>query len=207
MCKKILMKHNTSVLSLAIVAVLMIGILSAFSHNNKVLAQNSWKYDAQAAVEYAKEHATDNPEFNKYNAIDGIPGRGSDCANFVSKCINAGGIPEDKSNKWYRRKDGYRWAGSNWMRTGNNGKTGVVIYLANKKNYFSLKEKSEVIPGSIILWSKDGRDHVALVIEVNGNEIKYAHHSNKQYSESQAIKKLSSTDKVTFYVPNTDILK
>lgn len=38
-------------------------------------------YNAQAAIEYAKAHATDTPE---------IPG--NDCANFVSKCVSAGGI-------------------------------------------------------------------------------------------------------------------
>ena len=43
-------------------------------------------YDASRAVAYAVAHAKDIPEYSAAN------NNGSDCANFVSKCINAGGF-------------------------------------------------------------------------------------------------------------------
>lgn len=51
----------------------------------------SVSYDADAAVKYAIDNATATPEFSSDNGL------GSDCANFVSKCINAGGIPIDNA--------------------------------------------------------------------------------------------------------------
>lgn len=46
----------------------------------------SVSYNKNSAVKYAKDHAKDAPEFSSAN------GMGSDCANFVSKCLHAGGI-------------------------------------------------------------------------------------------------------------------
>ena len=43
---------------------------------------------------------------------------GSDCANFVLKCLHAGGIPIDKDGKWYPSSQSGAYAGDNWMRTG-----------------------------------------------------------------------------------------
>jgi hypothetical protein len=45
-------------------------------------------------VKYAIDNVTATPEFSSGNGL------GSDCANFVSKCINAGGIPIDNAGKW-----------------------------------------------------------------------------------------------------------
>ncbi len=46
------------------------------------------------AVKYAIDNVTATPEFSSDNGL------GSDCANFVSKCINAGSIPIDNAGKW-----------------------------------------------------------------------------------------------------------
>ena len=47
-------------------------------------------YNINAAISYANEWAYDrNPEYNDYS------GMGGDCANFVSQCLHAGGIPMD----------------------------------------------------------------------------------------------------------------
>ena len=77
----------------------------------------SVSYNKNSAVKYAKDHAKDAPEFSSAN------GMGSDCANFVSKCLHAGGIPIDKDGKWYPSSQSGAYAGDNWMRTGyyNNG--------------------------------------------------------------------------------------
>ena len=72
----------------------------------------SVSYNKNSAVKYAKDHAKDAPEFSSAN------GMGSDCANFVSKCLHAGGIPIDKDGKWYPSSQSGAYAGDNWMRTG-----------------------------------------------------------------------------------------
>jgi hypothetical protein len=79
-------------------------------------------YNKSDAVAYAKEHAEDKPEFSKEN------GMGSDCANFVSKCINAGGIPVDKDGKWHPSPKAGSYAGVNWMRTGVQSRYRWKIY-------------------------------------------------------------------------------
>lgn len=83
----------------------------------------SVSYNKNSAVKYAKDHAKDAPEFSSAN------GMGSDCANFVSKCLHAGGIPIDKDGKWYPSSQSGAYAGDNWMRTGYYNNGGVIPYM------------------------------------------------------------------------------
>ena len=49
-----------------------------------------FEYDRMAAVEYARKWALGrNPKFRDYEEW------GGNCTNFISQCINAGGIPMD----------------------------------------------------------------------------------------------------------------
>ena len=112
----------------------------------------SVSYNKNSAVKYAKDHAKDAPEFSSAN------GMGSDCANFVSKCLHAGGIPIDKDGKWYPSSQSGAYAGDNWMRTGYYNNGGVIPYMTGK-GYFSIGTASSSNLGSIIYW-KD-KSHVA----------------------------------------------
>ncbi|WP_158220194.1 amidase domain-containing protein [Tissierella sp. P1] len=67
------------------------------AETNSIQPFASFTYDRLAARDWANNNATSASEFPSANVS------GTDCANFVSKALNAGGIPEDKSGKWYRQ--------------------------------------------------------------------------------------------------------
>lgn len=145
-------------------------------------------YDRTAAVDYALEHALDEPEFY----LD----KNSDCANFVSKCINAGGIPEDVSGKWYRATtygDVYT-AGINWIRTGRN-EGGVIPYFTEKGYIYSVTD-AVVQKGTLMYWTT--KSHVAIVTYADGSTIRYAQHSNKKESVEEHIYDAGS-QRIHFY--------
>lgn len=146
-------------------------------------------YNKTDAVKYATDHATDEPEYSSAN------GNGSDCANFVSKCVNAGGIPQDTSGGYSK---GWYPGSLNWIRTGYNGTDGVVLYLSNKGYFGSVSSTSKVTLGTIMFYTD--KSHVAIVTKIDGSTISYSHHSSsaKPYVYYEYN---SSTDKVTFYAP------
>lgn len=150
---------------------------------------NDVSYNASDAVKYATDHATDIPQYSTEN------GNGSDCANFVSQCVNAGGIPEDRtggySSGWYQDS-------LNWIRTGYNGKTGVVLYLQSKGYFSAASSSSSATEGSIMFWTD--KSHVAMVTLIDGTTIKYSHHSSSAKPNVYYIYD-SSANNVTFYVP------
>lgn len=57
----------------------------------------SFSYNRIAARDWARKNWNAAPEYSSSEVPE------TDCANFVSKALNAGGIPEDKSGNWYRR--------------------------------------------------------------------------------------------------------
>ncbi|MBD9287065.1 MAG: hypothetical protein EGS40_07495 [Agathobacter sp.] len=149
----------------------------------------SVSYNKNSAVKYAKDHAKDAPEFSSAN------GMGSDCANFVSKCLHAGGIPIDKDGKWYPSSQSGAYAGDNWMRTGDYNNGGVIPYMTGK-GYFSKGTASSSKLGSIIYWND--KSHVALVTyKDSNNTIKYTQHSSS--TQSTVYKVYSSSMNVKFY--------
>lgn len=153
-------------------------------------------YDASKAVTYAKDHAKDEPEFSKAN------GMGSDCANFLSKCLNAGGIPVDKTGKWNPSPKSGSYAGVNWMRTGYNTdsdgkKTGVKTYMTDKGYFKAIKSSTSAAKGGFMFWNQ--QSHVALVYSVTSSTIKYSQHSNVQQKQ---VTKVYGSEDVTFYNPD-----
>lgn len=166
-------------------------------------------YDSKYAIAYAKAHVTDEPDFNADK------GNGSDCANFVSKCLNYGGIPEDKGGLWYYDKNGKK--NLNWIRAGHDfsgGENGVVYgvpWYMEEKGFFRFASSSDVIPGSIIFWddASSHTSHVALVTSVGiDGTIKYLEHSDytmpssaentlskEEIEDTEHVKFLISTDK------------
>jgi hypothetical protein len=163
-------------------------------------------YDRIDARDWALDHATDAPEFNSAN------GTGSDCANFVSKALNNGGIPTENPAgtdwDWYPATTyGTFTAGRNWIRTGYNGNGGVVPYMVDYKGYFYLQTStSQVFAGSIMYWTSTS--HVALVTYGDGSTIKYTQHSSITLSAAEAKNVVynPSTVSASFYMPETSIM-
>lgn len=142
-------------------------------------------YYAPGAVAYAVAYATDVPEYSAAN------NNGSDCANFVSKCINAGGIPQDIAGNWYQ-------GSINWVRTGFYNIGGVVPYLTGKGYFRPVSSGSRATEGSIMYYNT--KSHVAIVTLNDGSTIRYSHHSNMPKSSVYYVYD-SKIDPVTFYVP------
>ena len=133
-------------------------------------------YDRIAARDWARKNAFAEQEYPSKEVS------GTDCANFVSKALRAGGIPKDEPGEWYGSKHWGGWAGKNWLRTGNKTKGGVVPYMT-KKGYFSLvKKESKVNAGCIMYWTKVS--HVALVTYGDGSTIKYTQHGAHQSKDT-----------------------
>ena len=74
-----------------------------------------FEYDRVAAVEYARKWALSrNHQFKDYEQL------GGNCTNYISQCINAGGIPMDSDGnnvmkEWYWYSDNKRtpsWTGA-----------------------------------------------------------------------------------------------
>lgn len=154
----------------------------------------SFTYDRIAARDWARENYDAKPEFPSKD-VDG-----TDCANFVSKALNQGGIPQDKKGKWYQAATWGGWPGDHWFRTGYNGTTGVVIYMKDK-GYFSKESKeSKVNAGSIMYWNT--KSHVALVTYGDGTTIKYTQHGASQTKDT-----VYRTENATFYKASSSIQK
>ena len=162
------------------------------SSQNSLMA--SVTYDRDAARDWARDNYDEDPEYPSAHV------QGTDCANFVSKAINNGGIPQDKKGKWYQAAKWGGWPGDHWFRTGYNGKTGVTIYMKDKGYFSKTSKESKVNHGSIMYWNKTS--HVALVTYADGSTIKYTQHGAKQTKDT-----VYKTENASFYVPSSSILK
>ncbi|WP_313757413.1 amidase domain-containing protein, partial [Tissierella sp.] len=99
--------------------------------NNSTMS--SVQYDRLKSRDWARDNRAKEPEYSKAN------GYGSDCANFVSRAINQGGIPQDISGKWAHHSNGstigaFKYI--NWFRTGHNNNGGVAPYMVDKGYFY-----------------------------------------------------------------------
>ena len=107
-------------------------------HNATIL-----DYNRIAARNYArlfscdKGISTDHPSCHndKYEFFEG-----NDCANFVSQCLENGGLPRD--SQWYPYS-------SYWKTTGNSG-SGLRQYITNNDLFFKTTNVNKAFAGSII---------------------------------------------------------
>lgn len=167
-----------------------------------VNAVNAVQYNRLLARDYAQSHATDQPEFSAAN------GQGSDCANFVSKSLNYGGIPIDRSGGWYPSSDGTTaTCGVNWMRTGYYNNGGVVPYMTGKGYFYHQPVESMVFAGSIMYQTN--ASHVMITTYGDTEVIKYAQHSNVQLGSNSAIVEFevgNCPEQVRYYMPSSSIM-
>ncbi len=158
-----------------------------------VNATSSFTYDRIAARDWARDNAYSTPEYPS----ETVPG--TDCANFVSKALNAGGIPEDSSGDWYGSNTWGGWSGDNWLRTGYTPSMGgVVIYMTDKDYFYKQTDESKVYAGSIMFWNNTS--HVALVTYGDTATIKYTQHGATQSKDT-----VYRTEDASFYMPYNSI--
>lgn len=160
--------------------------------SKSVAASSSFTYDRIAARDWARNNAFSTPEFPSQT----VPG--TDCANFVSKALNAGGIPEDLSGDWHRASTWGGWPGDNWYRTGYYSNGGVVTYMKNKGYFYKQSDESKVYAGSIMFWNNTS--HVALVTYGDTVTIKYTQHGAIQSKDT-----VYRTEDASFYMPYDSI--
>lgn len=128
---------------------------SANKNNNS----SSKKYSFNAAYQYAKTYWNKrNPSYNYYN--------GNNCANFVSQCLRAAGVPS--TNTW---KNGTRAFVNTY---------GLKDYFVNtfKVKYINKPSVSNIRPGDVIYTNGGG--HVMFVMSVSGNTIKASGNTNNR---------------------------
>lgn len=132
---------------------------SAAINYNKIIGEGN--YDRKEACTYALEHYKDEPEYE------------NNCANFVSTCINKGGISE---------KGSFYPGAINWITTGfKNDGSGLVPYLTRHGFFYQEKFRGKVEPGSIVYWTD--ASHVALITYQDTVTMKYTAHTKPRRNE------------------------
>ncbi|MGU8664043.1 amidase domain-containing protein [Clostridium perfringens] len=143
------------------------------SYKNGIMLKSYDGYNASAAVNYAHKYYEDyNPGFVAYS---------SDCQNFVSQCVYAGGIPMtdywhhytskyytyDVTPSWRLVPDFYTYIKNNGYTWGNDyyydWRLGDVVQMYNPS--------TGIYSHSVILTGRDPVDGIAL----------YTAHTNNRY--------------------------
>lgn len=95
----------------------------------------------------------------------------NDCADFVSQCMAAGGIPVE-ANKWDRFNDG----GNGWSWT---YVPGLKSYMTGKK-YWDASTFAAANAGNILIWSDES--HIALITLNDTVTHRFTAHTNDRYN-------------------------
>lgn len=128
-------------------------------------------YHIPSAVEYAYTHGWDVPQYSSANGL------GSDCANFVSRCLMAGGISADYAGNWYPSSSWGSYGSNNWIRTGYTASMGgVIIYMRNRNLLYKQSNRVNVTAGSVLFYHDTS--HVGFLTYSDGEVMTYADHSN-----------------------------
>lgn len=110
-----------------------------------------------------------NPAYPNYAASD------SDCANYVSQCLKAGGLPNDLNGDTTRNDTIYEW----WYHSGTSSTT--WRYVPSMISYFTQEgcapiaaTKANVYPGNPVLHystTKNEYNHVGICVGYNYNDV------------------------------------
>lgn len=149
-------------------------------------AAATYTYNAKNAVNYAQKYWTDyNDFYPNYNSI------GGDCADFVSQCLQAGGLPMNAS--WYHAVTGIgrsiSWTYANSLYTYLKANCGTVVELYTSGSGYKNANGSAVNPASVIRVgdpvfyysdSKRRYSHVAICVgyDSKGNPLVTAHNTD-----------------------------
>ena len=134
-------------------------------------------YNRIAARDYAYKYwSSYNPAYTSYK------GNGGDCANFVSQCLHAGGIPTDAT---------WKADSVSWIRA-----SAVPSYMMNK-GYATKTSYTNATAGNFV-YTSSGAGHAVLVTINDGAKIAYTAHTTDRKDAA-----FSSTDlngNYSFYV-------
>lgn len=134
-----------------------------------------YEYDRMAAVKYARRWALErNPRFHDYEDW------GGNCTNYISQCINAGGIPMDSEGdnimkQWYWYSDKNRtpsWTASQPFfeyLIGNNRDDTENFGVYATQTYYD-----ELELGDIVQLVKDNKAYHTMIITrilLDGDEL------------------------------------
>ncbi len=138
-------------------------------------------YNMEAAIAYANKYAL------SYNsAYYNFASYGGDCANFVSQCLYAGGMPQTVgsiygTNGWFYVNASNRsatWTGAGHLRNWLANNYGVLINSPTAE---------QIYPGSPVFydWEGDGSwDHATICVGVNANGVPLVNsHTSDKYHE------------------------
>ncbi|MEY8259735.1 amidase domain-containing protein [Oscillospiraceae bacterium 50-60] len=152
-------------------------------------------YNRIAARNYARWFScdegisTDHPSCHngRYEFFDG-----NDCANFVSQCLENGGLTRD--SQWYPYS-------SYWNTTGNNG-AGLRQYITKNDLFFRTTNVNKAFAGSIINQLKSNGSnagHVGLIDQNDFSTVTFCAHTNCR--SSRPVSFIGYKD---YYVPYYD---
>ncbi|MBU2700526.1 hypothetical protein Ga0466249_001618 [Sporomusaceae bacterium BoRhaA] len=172
------------------------------------------KLNRQNAVQYALDHAMDTSHHDGFHYFSADTGGGSDCANFVSQCLWAGGRAMTDEWNWKGiTYEGYRaWFGKITVNA-----TPAWINPDPLYRYFSKLENSygvsyltsvdeistiaaDVKPGDVIAFNNLGENvpkgqinHVAIVDSIENGEIYYCGHTTNR--KHRSLREVFTEDK------------
>ena len=124
-----------------------------------------YEYNRISATQYARRWALSrNPKFKDYEEL------GGNCTNYISQCVNAGGIPMDSDGnnimkEWYWYNDSNRtpsWTGSQpffeYFTKNNSDESENFGVYAKQTNY------DELELGDVVQLIKDGKAYHTMMI-------------------------------------------
>lgn len=159
--------------------------------NTSLFSTNFYKdYNVKAAIEYADKYAINyNPAYYNFNNI------GGDCANYVSQCISAGGMPQVVCSQygtsgWFYKTSSNRsatWTGAPQLRTWMANNRGVLI---------SKPSSSQMYAGSPFFTNDGGHALICVGKNAEGSPI-YSAHNNDAYREKIYLPGVNYTVQLT----------
>ena len=160
------------------------GDLSLFSTNYYA------NYDVKAAIAYSDKYALNyNPSYYNFESL------GGDCANFVSQCISAGGMPQVECEQygtsgWFYKTSSNRsatWTGAHQLRNWMAGNRGVLI--SNPTN-------SQLFAGSPLFINNGAHALFCVGRNAEGSAI-YSAHTKDAYREKVYLPNVNYTVQLT----------
>jgi cell wall-associated NlpC family hydrolase len=165
------------------------------------------------AIEYALKYANNTSDHDGFHFFGATPGSGSDCANFVSQCLFAGGIPMSEGWNWKGISyEGWRGVAKDvgidhpavlttpsWVQPdalyryfSQPGRCYGVSYITSVDDI--PRVAAYIKPGDIIAFNNLGEDnpkgyinHVAIVTEVKNGEIYYSGHTDARNNDPLSV--------------------
>ncbi|MCD8199527.1 MAG: leucine-rich repeat protein [Coriobacteriaceae bacterium] len=155
-----------------------VSTLSVTDASSTISTYASKKYNASAAVKYADRYALSyNKSYRNFNSV------GGDCANFVSQCLDAGGLNQVVGSEYASPKVWYYKSGSNCSSSWIYCPT-QVNFMSLVGTYVSNPGKKKITAGNPVYYKNGGVwAHATICVGTNsaGTPIIDAHNSDRYH--------------------------